>query len=96
MHAVVRTYSGQNATQLFDLFEQHKGEIESLLRSVPGLVSYTMARTADGGVTVTVCKDKSGTDQSLNIAREWIKNKATAIVANPPTVAEGSVIVSIA
>jgi hypothetical protein len=95
MHAVVRTYSGPGAQQLFDLFEQHKAEVEALLRSIPGLVSYTMARTGDGGVTVTVCQDKAGTDESLRIAREWTQKNASAIVASPPSVSEGSVLVSI-
>ena len=58
MHAVVRTYSGGKAKQLFDLLEQRKAEVEGVLKSVPGLVSYTLARTPDGGVTVTVCQDK--------------------------------------
>ena len=95
MHAVVRTYSGTGAKQLFDLFEQRKAEIESLLRTVPGLVTYTMARSGDGGVTVTVCQDKAGTDESLRIAREWIQKNGTAISASAPAVSEGAVVVQI-
>jgi restriction endonuclease Mrr len=95
MHAVVRTFSGAGAKQLFDLIEQRKAEVEAAIRSVPGLVSYTMARTGDGGITVTVCQDKAGTDESMRIAREWIQKNASGIGANPPAVSEGSVLIQI-
>jgi hypothetical protein len=95
MHAVVRTYSGGNAKQLFDLLEQRKAEVEGVLKTVPGLVSYTMARTADGGVTVTVCQDRAGTDESMRVAREWIQKNASSIGSSPPAVSEGSVVIQI-
>ena len=95
MHAVVRNYSGAGAKQLVDLLEQRKADVEANLRKVPGLVSYTLLRTGDGGMSVTVCKDKAGADESLKVAREWIKNNAATIQANPPAVTEGSVIVQI-
>ncbi len=65
MHAVVRTYSGQGAKELFDPLEQHKAEIENLIRSVSGLQAYSLIRTDDGGVTVTVCQDKAVSEGSV-------------------------------
>jgi len=49
----------------------------------------------DGGMSVTVCNDKAGADESLKGAREWIKKNASNIQTNPPIVSEGSVIVEI-
>jgi len=95
MHAVVRTYSGAGAKQLFDLLDQRKAEVEAVIRSVPGLVSYTMARTGEGGVTVTVCQDKAGTEESMRVAREWIQKNAGGAGASPPAVSEGSVVIQI-
>ncbi len=95
MHAVVRTYSGAGATQLFEVLEAQRGDVEAALRKVPGLVSYTLMRHGDGGMSVTVCTDKAGADESLRVAREWIQNNASNVQANPPAVAEGSVIVQI-
>jgi hypothetical protein len=95
MHAVVRTYSGAGVKQLFELMEQRKADIEAVIRKVPGLVSYTMMRSGDGGVSVTVCKDKAGVEESVKVAREWIQKNASNIHANPPVVTEGSVIVQI-
>ena len=95
MHAVVRNYSGAEAKQLFDLLEQRKVEVESVIRKVPGLLSYTLVRSGEGGMSVTVCKDKAGADESVKVAREWIQKNASNIHANPPMVTEGPVIVEI-
>jgi hypothetical protein len=95
MHAVIRTYSGPTARQLFDLLEGRKSEVEALLKSVPGLVSFTMARSGDGGVTCTVCEDKAGTEASTRVAREWVQKNAAAIGASPPSIAEGAVLLHI-
>ena len=95
MHAVVRNYSGAGAKQLFDVLEQRKAEVETTLRKVHGLMSYTLLRSGDGGMSITVCEDKAGADESVKVAREWIKNNASNIQASPPAVTEGSVILQI-
>ena len=77
MYAVVRNYSGAGAKQLFDLLEQRKAEVESVIRKVSGLTSYTLLRNGDGGVSVTVCKDKAGADESLKVAGDWIQKNAS-------------------
>jgi hypothetical protein len=56
--------------------------LEATLRKVPGLLSYTMARTADGGISVTVCRDKKGTEESVRLARDWISTNAGSIGAS--------------
>jgi restriction endonuclease Mrr len=92
MHAVVRTFSGAGAKQLFDLLETKKAEVEAVLRKVKGFTGYTLMRTGDGGLSVTVCKDKAGTDESVVVARDWVKKNASGTGVAPPTVTEGSVI----
>jgi hypothetical protein len=95
MHAVIRTYSGRGANELFGRLEQRRAEVDDLMRPIQGLVSYVLMRTADGGVSVTVCQDKAGTDESLRVAKQWIAANASDIGANPPTVSEGPVILNL-
>ena len=95
MHAVVRTYTGKGAKELFDLLEKRKTDVEKLMRSVKGFVSYALVRTADGGFTVTIAQDKAGVDDSIQKARDWIKQNAASVGANPPAVSEGSVILQL-
>ena len=46
MYAVVRNYSGPEAKDLFHLLEEHRTEIDAAIRSVPGLVSYSLVESA--------------------------------------------------
>ncbi len=93
MHAVVRSYSGRGAKELIDLLEQRKAEVEDIIRTVSGFRSYTLIRTDGGGVTVTVCQDKAGTDESVQVARDWIQQNAADLSADPPAISEGPVII---
>ena len=91
MYTVVRQYSGQGASQLFDVLESKKDEVERLIRGVSGLVSYTLLRTSNGGITVTVCQDKAGTDESVRIAADWVRQNAS-VATTPPVISEGNTI----
>jgi hypothetical protein len=91
MYVVVRQYSGEGASQLFDELVNRRAEVEDIIRGVSGFVSYTLARAGDGGVSVTVCQDKAGTDQSVQVAASWIRENMAIKVA-PPTVSEGETI----
>jgi hypothetical protein len=92
MHTIVRSFSGKGAKELFDLLEKNKADVEKTLRTVKGLVSYTLVRSADGGFSVTVCKDKAGTDESLQKAKDWIAKNAASTGVAAPKVSDGSVI----
>ena len=95
MHAVIRTYSGKGSKELFDLLEKRKTDVESLIRSVKGFVSYSLIRTDDGGISVTVCQHKAGTDESVQKAKDWIEKNASNVGASGPKVLEGAVILQL-
>jgi hypothetical protein len=91
MYVVIRSYSGQGASDLLDLLEQREEDVRELISGVPGFVSYAAFRTEDGGRTVTVCQDKDGTDESSKRAANWVGENATAPV-DPPEIAEGTTV----
>src|SRR4051795_10293909 len=91
MYAVVRTYSGQGAVELFDLLGQREEDVNALMTGVPGFVSYTAVRSGDGGVAVTVCDDKAGTDESSRRAAEWVKTNLSVPV-DPPAITAGEAV----
>jgi hypothetical protein len=95
MHAVVRTYSGPGAKELIDLLEQRKADVERLIRAVAGFRAYSLMRTPDGGISVTVRQDKAGTEESLRVARDWIQKNASNLTTQPPAVSEGAVILQL-
>ena len=91
MYAVIRSYSGTGASDLADLIAGRQAEVEGLLRSISGFVSWTLIRTENGSATITVCQNKEGTDESMQLAREWIQENASDLNLDPPSVSEGSV-----
>jgi hypothetical protein len=95
MHAVVRNYSGKGSKKLIDVIEENKVEVERLIRSVKGFVSYSLVRTTRGGFSVSVYQDKAGTDESIRVARDWISKNAGKTGAAAPTISEGTVILQL-
>ena len=91
MHVVVRSYSGQGASELFDLLGEREEDVKELISGVPGFVKYAAFRSGDGGMTVTMCEDKAGTDESSKRAAEWVKENVTGAV-DPPAISEGSTV----
>ena len=90
MHAVIRHYKGN--PQFFDELERRTGEVEQVIRGVPGFVSYVLVRTADGGFSVGVYEDRAGTDASTRAAADWVKQNLSELKVGPPEVVEGGVI----
>jgi len=95
MDVVVRTYSGKGSKELFSLLEQNKTDVEKLMRAVKGFESYTLARSSEGegGLSMTVCQDKAGTDESVRVAKDWITKNAANISMDTPKVSLGSIII---
>lgn len=94
MHAVARTYSGVGAKEFTGLLESRTAEIEKLIMGVDGVDNYTLFRTDDGVMAVTVCHDKAAAQKSLEVARKWIADNASHTKVAPPKVASGEVILA--
>jgi hypothetical protein len=95
MYAVVRSYTGQGAEELFDLLGQREEDVRELISAVPGFVSYAAIRRGDGGITMTVCEDKAGTDESSRRAAGWVaENLSTKPGA--PEMTEGETVLQFA
>jgi hypothetical protein len=78
--------------KLFDLIEKNKAEVEKVIRPVKGFVSYSLIRTARGGLSIIICEDKAGTDESTRAARDWIAKNARDTGVARPKISEGTVI----
>ena len=92
MHAVLRTYSGSGARELFDILDKNKAEVEQLMRAVKGFGGYTLVRTADGGYSLSVFADEAGSAEAVRVARDWVAKNARQTGVSAPTVLEGTTI----
>jgi hypothetical protein len=89
MHTVVRRYD--NATQLFDELSSREQDVREVIMGSPGFVSYLLVRTDNGGMSITTCQDKAGTDESSRRAADWIKQNLPNLSGATPTITEGEV-----
>lgn len=91
METVIRRFSGKGAKELIDLLEQRASEVEERMRSIKGFVGYTLARSGDGGFSVTVCQE--GVAESIQQSKDWIAKNAASTGVGAPQISEGSVII---
>jgi heme-degrading monooxygenase HmoA len=81
MYTVVRNYKG--ASKLIDELEQRQGDVEALIRGVPGFVNYYLVRSEDGGFSVSVFEDRAGSEESTRRAGEYIKQNLPSLATAP-------------
>jgi heme-degrading monooxygenase HmoA len=90
MYAVIRHHKGN--AQLFDELARRTDEVEQLIREVPGFVSYCLVRASDGGFSVSVFEDRTGTEESSRRAADFIRQNTPQVAGSPPEVIEGEAI----
>jgi hypothetical protein len=93
MYATLRRYTGNPdlATKLL----AHRKDIESLIRGVKGFEAYYMVKTGDGIVSVTICEERAGTEESNKKAATWIKENLSAVVKRAPELIAGEVVMQL-
>ena len=93
MYTTCRVYS--DAKELADLIVANKNEIESILRSVTGFQAYYLVRTEDGFVSITVCDNQAGAEESNQRAADWVRAHAGGMSGTKPTYLAGSTAIAI-
>jgi hypothetical protein len=70
---------------------EREEDVKDFISTVPGFTSYEAFRNNGGGQTVTVCQDKTGTDESSRRAAAWVKENV-GVTVDPPRVTEGGTV----
>jgi len=91
MHAVFRSYSGPGAHDLLDMLTDCQCEFEADIRQVAGFKSWSLIRTDDGCMIVTICADKKSANDSREVTREWLRDYEPGFGVGMPLVADGPV-----
>ena len=89
MFASIRKYNG--APTLTDELVKRQDEVKSVLRPIQGFYAYYLLKTNDGAVSLTVCEDKFGADESNRVAATWLKNTLPTFATRPPEITTGEV-----
>jgi hypothetical protein len=91
MYATVRRYVGN--ADLADQLAGRRNEIKALIEDVPGFVAYYLLQADDGTVSITVCQDRSGAEESNSVAANWLKENMPDVAASSPEVSAGEVVI---
>ncbi len=90
MFASILKYNG--APTLVDELLKKQDDIQSVLRPIRGFHSYFLVKTNDGAVSVTVCEDRAGADESNRVAATWLKDKLPTFATRAPEITTGEVL----
>ena len=94
MYAVIRRYTG--AAPLIEALDRTPQEIERVMTAVPGFVAYHAVRAGDTLVTVSVCNDRAGTDETTRQAAKWVRDNVPAGAVGAPEITEGEAFLNFA
>ena len=89
MFASIRKYNG--SPLLSDELLKHQDELKSVLRPIRGFQAYYLVKTTDGAVSLTVCEDKAGADESNRAEATWLKSKLPTFANRSPEITIGEV-----
>ena len=87
MFASIRKYN--SAPALADELGKRQEEIKSAFKPVPGFHAYYLIKTGDGAVSMTVCENRAGAEESNRIEATWLKDKLPTFATRPPEITNG-------
>jgi 3-methyladenine DNA glycosylase AlkD len=85
----MRYYHGNPG--LADQLAARGDEVRALLRAVNGFQAYYLVRLDDATVSITVCDDEAGTEESTQVAAGWLRENMPDLAPSPPMVSAGTV-----
>jgi hypothetical protein len=87
MFASISKYNG--APTLVEELVKHQDEIKSVLTPIRGFHAYYLLKSNDGAVSMTVCEDRAGVEESNRLASTWLKDKLPTFANRTPEVTIG-------
>ena len=90
MYVSVRRYAGSHPG-LFDEVASRRQDLEATMRQAPGFRAWYLVRTGAGMMTITLCDEQAGADESVRLAAGWIRDNMPQLAPNPPEVSNGEV-----
>lgn len=89
MFASIRKYNG--TPLLSDELVKREEDIRTVLTPIRGFHAYYLLKTSDGAVSMTVCEDKAGAEESNRVAATWLKDKLPTFGTRAPEITTGEV-----
>lgn len=92
MYVTMRYYAGN--TTLADELAERSDEVKSVIGGIAGFSAYYLVAIEGATVSITVCEDQAGAEESTRAAAAWIKENMPELSAAPPMVSGGETTIS--
>ena len=91
MFAVIRHYHF-NPKGSAEIDRRIREEFVPLIKKANGFVRYYWLDTGNGeGASLSVFRDKAGADESVRLAKDWVKENLSKLLIQKPEIIEGPV-----
>jgi len=87
MFASIRKYN--SAPTLADELSKKQDELKGVLAPIAGFHAYYLIKTGDGAVSMTVCENRTGAEESNRVEATWLKDKLPTFATRPPEISTG-------
>lgn len=91
MYAVIRRYrfNTEDSEKINQLIQE---KFVPILKKANGFISYNWLNTGTGeGASLSIFQDKSGADESIRLAADFVKSNMSELLSQKPDVLEGPV-----
>ncbi len=89
MYASVRTYDDPS---LAAALAARADEVRAVISAIPGFRAYYLVEGDGSTVSVTVCDDQAGAEESTRVAAGWLRENMPDLGLAPPNVVAGPVV----
>jgi hypothetical protein len=91
MYVSIRLYDGAKFPE--EAAAKVRDEFLPVISKIAGFQEYYAVKTGDDTVaSVSVFKDKPGTDESVQVATQWVQKNMSKFLPNPPRVISGETV----
>jgi heme-degrading monooxygenase HmoA len=94
MYVSIRRYVDNPG--LADELAARSDEVKAVVEPIQGFKDYYLVKATDGTVSITICEDRAGAEESNRSAAAWIKENMPEIATSPPEISAGEVVFSTA
>ncbi|HEV8612446.1 MAG TPA: hypothetical protein VGQ73_02980, partial [Gemmatimonadales bacterium] len=87
MFTSIRKYNG--APLLTEELVKKQDELNTALQAVPGFHAYSLVKLGEGAISMTVCDNRAGAEESNRVEAAWLKDKRPTFTTRPPEIWTG-------
>jgi quinol monooxygenase YgiN len=91
MHVAIRRYQTDPAS-VDEIMRQVNEGFIPIIKDADGFLAYYALNAGAGEIaTVSIFEDRAGTEESIRMAADWVRQNLAALLPDPPEITAGEV-----